>query len=378
MIVIAVFLGFEMSTERDQRLLRNVFNHFSVPNNVFYWAMFVVIVGLCLISFRANVSAGNIRGLSDNPGASVEFTMGYFYRLSVPIAIAFYVSARFAHSRIAKMILFGFFALFTLIIAAGLDRGPIVWILTGVLIYELFSYAQRRGRVTISFKTFSIILILLIVTLWAFDAFGGTRTSSQGITNVAEHYRMNVYMPGGLTWVYIYITTPLENARYAIEYLAGGALTVGAQLFYPFIKIIANCFGLDGMFTQWLSANTTVYAYLKPAAGLTVGSFLMDAIQDFSYFGIIIYPFAYGLMSLFVKSILETSRLSPFTRTIAYALIYQEALWSIFDDTVLFGPILACAAFFLVIDLLATLFTPKRANLSVPNTDSRAFLEVGD
>ena len=53
-------------------------------------------------------------------------------------------------------------------------------------------------------------------------------------------YLMKYDLPNWFIWIYIYITSPLENARYAIENITLEKYTMFNQLFYPFIKFIAN------------------------------------------------------------------------------------------------------------------------------------------
>ncbi len=359
-VIVAIFVGFERFNTRDQVLLGECFNDLTLPNNIYYWVMFGVLVLACLCAFAVNVASGNIRGLSDNPGKTIEFSFGYIYRLSVPIALACYMSARLLRRWPSKLLMLASFIIFSLIAAASLDRGPIVWLLTGIAVYELFSYSQRIGKLTLSVRSAVLIVVLFVIIVWAFDAFGSTRVTSQGITSVSDHYRMNIDIPDGFTWVYIYITTPLENARFALEEINVGDLTFGGKLFYPLIKFIANLIGLGDAYSGWIQARTSVYAYLKPVAGLTVGTFLLDALQDFSYFGVVLYPLMYGVMTTLFKTMLRTRWLSSFTKVIAYSLVFQETLWSIFDNTVLFGPVLVCVAFFVAIDFVAMHIVSKR------------------
>lgn len=374
-VIVAVFLGFELTNTRDQTLLTRCFKDIKAPNNVLYWFIFAVLMLTCLFAFKTNIATGNIRGLSNNPGARIELTYGYMYRLSVPIALACYMSARLVHRRLVKWLMYLIFALFTAVTAAGLDRGPIVWLLTGIAIYELFSYAQRKGKVTISFRYLLFFLTLITIVIWAFDAFGSTRVTAQGNSSVSALYQMNVDIPDGLTWIYIYITTPLENARFALEEIDVGELTFGCKMLYPFIKLIANLVGQGDAYATWIQSHTVVYSYLKSVAGLTVGSFLLDALQDFSYLGIVLYPLAYGLMTTLFKAMLRTQWLSSFTKVIVYTLVFQETLWSIFDDTVLFGPVLVCAVFFVVMDALTTFLTAQREEVGCTKEGSRVVLD---
>lgn len=373
-IVAVVFLIFESVSSCDTSLLSDCARKIRVPNNVFYWFFFSLMMVMCLWAFRANIETGNMRLFSNNPGKDINFTGGYLLRLSVPIAMTGYYALRLTRSKVAKVMALAIFLPFAFVTAASLDRGPIVWLLTGILIFEIFRYADKRGKIYLNPKTLALVIVLAVIVLYAFDSFGSTRTSAQGISNIARHYEMNVNIPDGFTWIYIYITTPLENARFAIENLSVGSPTVGAKLFYPLVKAIANVFGQGDTFANWLSANETVYAYLKVSHGLTVGSFLLDAIQDFSYFGILIYPLAYGFVALFFKWLLSRRIISPFTKVIVYALIFQDPLWSIFDNTVISGVLFVCAAFFIGTDLLTSLLT-KRRGLSKQTVESGVCLD---
>lgn len=358
-LIVAIFMVFEAFTKKDVDGLKTIIDGIRLPNNVIYWVLFTAVAILCFISFSRNAGAGNLRALSDNPGASVSFEGGYFLRLSVPIAIASFYVFRLAKSGFAKGLGIVLFLVYAYITASDLSRGPVLWMLTGLAILELFNYCRRTGKIRANMNSIIIIVLVAIIVLMSFDYFGSIRTANH-FSSLNAHYQMKVDMPSGLTWVYIYITTPLENARFALENLHAFIPTAGANLIYPIVKFGANIVGLDEEFVHWLSSASTIYPYLADGIGLTVGSFILDALQDFSYLGLFVYPIAFGVVSLVSKRMLSSSIISNYTKLIIYSLIIQEPLWSIFDNMVVSGPIWVCIAVFALIDVGTTFFTRRR------------------
>lgn len=364
-VVVCIFWVFESISQADVVVLRRLFSELKLPNNVFYWIALALIAFASFAAFKVNADAGMLRGLSDNPGMVVEFQGGYLYRLTVPVAIVFYFAGRLAKQKLLKVMSFALFATFFYFTACDLSRGPILWILTGCLLFELLNYVHKTGKIKITGKTFLLLCASFFAIIFAFDSFGSIRTASL-FSSVSSQYQMNVDVPDGITWIYIYISSPLENARHAVENLTVTTPTIGCCLFYPFIKLGANLFGLDSGFVAWLESSKTVYSYMATDPGLTVGSFLIDAYQDFSFLGIAVYPAFYGLVSIVVKKMLSWKKLSSLTKLVIFALAIQEPLWSIFDNTVFSGPLWVCAFAMIAIDLFTTFMT----------NDTR--IEVGD
>lgn len=355
-VIVAVFCFFERTNKGDFHFLNDCFDELEIPNNKLYW---ILLSGVSLVAFFAfliNANAGQLRALSNNPGMVVDFKFGYLYRLTVPVSICFYLIARCTKNKQVKMVSLSLFAVFLFFTACDLSRGPIVWILTGCLLFELLWFVKRTGKTKISTRMLLLFISAFVVVLFVFDYFGSIRTASH-FSNLSSHYEMNVAIPDGFTWLYIYISSPLENARYAFDNLAVTTPTLGAYLFYPFIKLASNLLGLSVPFTTWLDASTSVYSYMESTVGLTVGSFLIDAYQDFSYFGVLIYPLFYGLVSVLAKRLLSWKRLMSLTKLIVYALAIQGPLWSIFDNTVFSGPLWVCAFVMIAIDLASSFFT---------------------
>ncbi len=373
-ITVCIFGLFEANSRKDVPLLEQCFSRLKVPNNIFYWVMFALVAFMAFYAFKTNADAGLLRGLSNNPSMKVDFEGGYVYRLSVPVAIGFYIAGRYTTRKLLKAVALLLFAAFVYFTACDLSRGPIVWILMGCLLFELLWYVKRTGKMGISGKTFLLLVGVFVVVVFAFDSLGSMRTASL-FSSVSSQYQMKVDIPDGFTWIYIYISSPLENARYALDNIAVTVPTLGAHLFYPFIKLASNFIGFDALFTTWLSTSTSVYSYMATDPGLTVGSFLMNAYQDFSIFGAVIYPVFYGLVSLLVKAMLSWRRLSSLTKLVVYSLAIQGPLWSIFDNTVFSGPLWVCAFAMIAIDLLTSFFTNKTRFAAETPTDDRLYLE---
>ena len=244
LIVFVIFWFFASNSRKDVSLLKECFGELKIPNNIIYWFFLALIAILAFFAFKANADAGQLRGLSNNAGMKVDFKGGYFYRLSVPIAICFYLVGRMAKQKLAKIFSLLLFVAFLYFTACDLSRGPIVWILTGCLLFELLLYVKRTGKTKVSGKTFLLLVGVFVAVVFAFDYFGSIRTATL-FSSVSSQYKMNVDVPDGFTWLYIYISSPLENARYALDNIVVKTPTFGAHLFYPFIKLFSNFLGFD-------------------------------------------------------------------------------------------------------------------------------------
>lgn len=81
-----------------------MFRRVKNPKQYHLLVFLALIAILAFFAFKANADAGQLRGLSNNAGMKVDFKGGYFYRLSVPIAICFYLVGRMAKQKLAKIL----------------------------------------------------------------------------------------------------------------------------------------------------------------------------------------------------------------------------------------------------------------------------------
>lgn len=352
-VIVAFFLVASRYSKPDVDFLREVVKNIKPINNIFFWLLIALVAVACLYAFWQNVSNGSLRLLSDNPSMKVEFEDGYLYRLSVPLAILSWYVFRRGGTRTGRFVALGFFALFLYVTVCDLSRGPLLWIMTGILLLELFLRAEAKRSAKLSGKTSLLILVIAVFVVWSFDAFGALRTAGVFEASASEYYDMKVELPTGFSWIYVYLCSPLENARYVIENAAIQSPALSAKLFYPIYKLCANLVGQGDTFSLWVASRTDVYLYLKDSYGLTVGSFIPDALQDFWIPGVFVYLIAYTCVAAFVKKIISSKRFNPITKLVVYPLAFQGPLWSIFDNSVVLGPIWVCIGVFLIVDLVA-------------------------
>ena len=148
---------------------------------------------------------------------------------------------------------------------------------------------------------------------------------------------MKVNLSNTLIWIYIYITSPLENARYAIENITLKKYTMFNQLFYPLIKFIANLFGKGNIYKEYVVSNKTYYPYLDNVCGLNVSSFIYTAFEELNIIGFLVYLVMYLLISFISIKILNNKNINVDDKIILYSNIVQILLWSIFVNSFAIG-----------------------------------------
>lgn len=351
-IIVLFFLVSSMLFQSDAVVLRDAIRNIRPIRNVFFWFAICLLSAACLYAFWQNANNGMLRLLSDNPSMRVDFTNGYLYRLSVPLSILFWYTCRRGGTRIGRVLSAALFVLFVFVTACDLSRGPLLWIITGIILFELLIRAEKSNNAKLSPRAWMLLILALVAISWAFDYFGSLRTANIFKTTASNYYDMKVRLPSGLSWIYIYLCSPLENARYALENSVVNSPTLSANLFYPVYKLIANIIGQGDNFSNWVNSHSELHAYLIGSYGLNVGTFILDALQDFWTLGIVIYLFAYVGVNALTKQIISSKKINPITKLIVYSLAFQGPLWSIFSNSVVFGPIWVCILIFMLVDFL--------------------------
>lgn len=299
----------------------------------FKFPVYIAIL-LGIFSFAVNLQQGKLRFFSANKGIGNEISFSYFLNLMVPVSLIFYIYFRnetIKRKKILYLIMM-FFSLF--LIFTNMSRGPIQFWIFGVLIYEIGNYCVRKNKKWFSTKQLIVIFAVVVVGVWGFGIIGDIRTKNFFLGGANAHYLMKKDYPVGFTWLYIYISSPLENARYMLQSEVPKALTFGNNLFYPIIKAIAGIIGQGDSYSDWMSTHNTIYPYLKNIYGLNVSSFIADAYNDFNIFGIFIYLLFYDVIAILVHKILNNKSITKFARLIMVVFMLQIPLWSIFDDSV--------------------------------------------
>lgn len=332
-IIILNFYAMTFLIPFRRKVVLETYTNIALPNKQYKYA---VIFSLCLgiLSFIVNFMNDRLRFFMSNAGEEVEISLSYFLNLMVAVSLFFYILTRISKSwgkRIAYFILC-IFSLF--LIFCNMARGPLVFWATGVILFEVTRFVHKTGMARGKFKYWLILIVLLLLGVVAFGLIGDFRTETIFADGATEFYKMPPGTPSGLTWVYIYLTSPLENARVMLEGQTVTSMACFNNLFYPFVKFIANLFGKDTEYVAYLTSISTVYPTLKAEYGLNVSSFIADAYSDFSYFGIAVYLIFYDAIAFFIQKMLRSRRISNLSKAVIFPIVLQVAFWSIFSNSV--------------------------------------------
>ena len=220
-----------------------------------------------------------------------------------------------------------------------LNRGPIAFILVTVAIYELFNLSKNKTNMSRKsiYSTYAVLFLGGVLFLFFFSYIGNVRMNYALKTHfnqtLTEFYGVSSYFPTILLWPYIYLTSPLENAATALMF-QNIDYTYFNNLFYPFIKFFANIFGQGPAYKEWLLSRTPYIAHLRFRAGLTVSSFIPQAMQDMGYVGILIYVALYVLLAYFtIWLIRNRNKFSKVCVIIVYSNAFSILMWSVFENS---------------------------------------------
>lgn len=221
-----------------------------------------------------------------------------------------------------------------------LNRGPIAFIFITVAVYEVFNFINYKESIG---KKKRILVYCgfaaMIVAFIGFFGYIGNMRMEYVLENVYhrtlwEHYGVSQLVPTGLLWVYIYLTSPLENVAFALANESIGGFSFMSNLLYPFIKLGANVIGKGEEFKLWLMERGSYTPYLFDKVGLNAMSFIPNAFEDFGVLGFAIYlmifmGLAYGSIVIFKSR----KHFTPMGKFLLYTNITSVMLWSVFDNS---------------------------------------------
>jgi hypothetical protein len=220
-----------------------------------------------------------------------------------------------------------------------LNRGPIAFLFITIGLYEVFNFINIKDRLTRKTQYMTYAIFVLTVALFiAFFGYMGNLRMDYVLENVynttlAKHYGVSELMPSGLLWVYIYLTSPLENAAFSLAN-QGIQYTYFNNLLYPFVKFIANIFGKGEAYKQWFMDRASYSPYLQEKVGLNTSSFITESFSDLDLAGFIVYLAIYLIIAyLAVKLIKKTVKMSSNCKMLVYTNITSILLWSVFVNS---------------------------------------------
>lgn len=360
MIVIAISILFFIVSRKvyieDKNILasmeeiksnKEVYNIYSIIINIVFIIAF--------ITFWFNVSKYGLAILATNKidKQPLDHYAGYIIYMMALCAQIKYILYR-TNRKIIDLIIF-ILSIGTLLLT--LNRGPIAFIVAAIFIYELFNLVRIKDMISKK-KLYGIYISLVIAFLILLQLFGyvGDMRMEYVLEHVYgrtinEHYQMNEALPSGFLWGYIYLTSPLENAAYAISN-QGIDLTYFNNLLYPFIKFGANIFGVGDRYKAWLLGRTGYVPYLNEKVGLNVSSFIPEAMQDFGYLGVMAYILIYIALAYLGITLIKKKKISSLGAIVVYVNIISILAWSVFDNSLKIPVLILNILFVLFIEVL--------------------------
>lgn len=227
----------------------------------------------------------------------------------------------------------------TSILFLTLNRGPITFLFITIGIYEVFNFINIKSTLSKKqvYLTYGLLASLVVVFIWFFGYIGNIRMEyafeKVYKTTLWKHYGVNEMIPSGLVWVFLYLTSPLENVAFSLTNQVVN-LTYFNNLFYPFIKLGATLLGKGEEYKAWVLTRATYIPHLEKTAGLNAASFIPDAFQDFGIVGFVVYLGIYLLIAYFsIKIIKSKIKITPITKMLIYTNTLSLLLWSVFTNS---------------------------------------------
>lgn len=292
-------------------------------------------LALGIVAFLKNYNAGLLRFFISNKGMRADISLSYFFHMLVVVSIGFYILFREEKRKRKKIWYFIICVLSIFLEYTNLARGPLVFWAVGILFYEIFRFVIKRGSYKITAKQTLVFIFLSAVIVFLFGVIGDVRTSEIFGTTASSYYRMPDNFPSGFTWIYVYITSPLENLRYSLSNDVVTEYAFFNKLFYPIIKFIANIIGQGSNYANYVNSLNSVSPYLWSTVGLNMSTFMASAYLDAHIIGIIVYLIIYDFIGVFYHKIVLNKKINNISKIIILPLLLQIPVWSIFTNSIL-------------------------------------------
>lgn len=340
MLIALIFFVASMKVSLNIKDIKDSFYNIvkDKDNYKIYSIITTIIFVISTIVFLININKYGLAILGENKIGKQQFDhyAGYIIYLLTLVAQIKYILFR-AYNKKSEFL---FFVVSLALLVLTLNRGPLMFIVVTIYIYEIFNLVNNKDK--LSKKTIYIIYSLFIIgALVAITLFGyiGDMRMEYVLENVYkrtinEHYQMSSFIPSGFLWSYMYLTSPLENASFSIIN-QGYDFTFFNNLFYPFIKFFANLMGKGTEYKEWLTSRGGFEPYLEKKVGLNVSSFIPEAMQDMGYVGVVIYILIFLALAYFAISLIKRRKIN--FSTVGSIVIYSNVLsilgWSVFVNS---------------------------------------------
>jgi hypothetical protein len=274
----------------------------------------------------------NLVSLDPDISTQIHYPM-YLVNLLIISSMMGYIGIK-NYTGCKKFLMIFIFIISFISLSVWLTRGFASVIMLTIIIYE-FTRALYYNRLT---KYIMKGFLLFIIFILFFSFVGNLRLEyvlkevyGQSLN---EFWGMSNKYPKWFVWLYIYITSPLENA----SQLMSQSVTqykYGMLLFYVFVAPIHKYFFMT---------RTNLYPALFDTAGLNASTFMIDAITDFGYIG----PYIYIVALFLIMRIGQLSLDKGIYGLLCYISTINIALWMIFSNAIAVGPFMITFLFFLI------------------------------
>lgn len=325
-----------------------IYNRYNLISDVIFIAASIV--------FLYNISKYGLAILGSNKINKQELThySKYFINLLVICAQIKYINFR-KLKRCHDLIIL---ILSVMILFLTLNRMPIFFIFATIYIYEIINYLKIKEKIDRTKRNKFILttVIAIIVFVLAFGYVGNMRMDYvlKNIyhTTLQEHYGMSSYVPVSLVWVYIYLTSPLENASFSLVH-QHIQYTYFNNLFYPFIKFFANIFNQGDNYKAWVMSRVGYTPHLWEKVGLNVSSFITEGgFQDLGFIGFVIYIAIYSVLIEWIIKLIKQKRIiSSLGVYIIYSNILNLLIMSVYVNSLGISLLIINIILVLVIEL---------------------------
>lgn len=336
-IFLFIFFSRISNTQKFSQAICNAISSYkSMEKNINKTGLIIFIIGV-VGTVLMHLILGGATIFQENKISRLSMISNNFYAhylgylrvfLSYYIPIGYYVFKNTTDNR-QKLIHFFAVIVSSLLLLLELNRGDFVFPYISLVLIECFPQFSKNKYL----KSFTKFLIISIIFILFFGFIGNVRVE----TTMREVYKTDISTFYGVenknsvfTWIYVYITSSLENFRDMFYNQTVKNHSYGTLLFYPFFQIF---FKLSG-------SNLKIYSeqlspYLWKYKGLSTSTFMKDALIDFGTIGIFIYIFAYFLLLLVAyKSFLRTKNIYSL---LSYSMALNICLWSMFVNSFAIG-----------------------------------------
>lgn len=204
-----------------------------------------------------------------------------------------------------------------------ISRQVIISILLEGILFKLLTLKKNK------WKFYRVILVLAVVGIFAFALIGNFRTGEADFLRVAKFKDSTNSIPTAFKWIYSYMCFSVSNFNNLVS-MTSGNVNHGASMINELTPtVLTNMLNIKEVFTDnfLVSLNFTVSTYMPPI------------YLDFGVFGICLFTFILGLVSILLFNALQKKK--SLRLYLAYCVLTHNILLLFFNNMFLYLPILS-------------------------------------